>query len=442
MGDGDRGSGTHFRVTASVGFVESDSAASPTGPPSVPPPARRTEVGTAAAGPESPIPGPLRVASELSARFLLIIAAVSVVVFLLVELRVVAIPVAIALLLSALLAPLVSAAVRRLKLPKGVATGLVLVAGIALFGMVMSFVINAFIAGLPDLIARLVQSYQLTFRPLLAGPPLRIPMARLDDLSGELQRSITANIDVITTGALSTAATVGEVASGALLLLFVLIFFLQDGGQVWKFLLLAVPTAQRARADIAGQRAFASLVGYTRATVVVAVVDAVGIGIGLWAIGVPLVVPLSALVFLGAFIPVVGAVLSGSVAVVIALVANGPVPALIALGVVIAVMQLESHVLQPILLGRAVQLHPLAVVLGVAAGVVVAGITGAMLAVPTIAMLSAIVRSLHSSDEPHPHDINPLDPLHAKSGPVEAKQHRGLLKVIAGMAARLRRAAD
>jgi predicted PurR-regulated permease PerM len=382
------------------------------------------------------------VASELAARFLLIIAGISVVVYLLVQLRIVVIPVAIALLLSALLAPLVSHAVTRLKLPRGVATGLVLAAGIALFVMVMSFVVNAFIAGLPDLTARLVQSYQITFRPLLAGPPLRIPMARLDDLSGELQRSITANIDVITTGALSTAATVGEVASGALLLLFVLIFFLQDGGHIWKFLIRVVPLAQRDRVDIAGQRAFASLVGYTRATVVVAFVDAVGIGIGLWAIGVPLVVPLAALVFLGAFIPVVGAVLSGSVAVLIALVANGPVPALIVLGVVIAVMQLESHVLQPILLGRAVQLHPLAVVLGVAAGVVVAGITGALLAVPTIAVVSAIVRSLLSPDEPRPHDINPLDPLHAKSGPVDPVQRRKLLRIPTGMVTRWRGAGD
>ena len=405
----------------------------------MPPPAHRNEAAPARPGSESPIPAPLRVASELSARFLLIIAAVSVVVFLLVELRVVAIPVAIALLLSALLAPVVSAAMAHLKLPRGVAVGLVLAGGTALFAMVMSFVINAFIAGLPDLTARLVQSYQITFRPLLAGPPLRIPIARLDDLSGEVQRSISANIDVITTGALSTAATVGELATGALLLLFVLIFFLQDGGQIWKFLIRVVPLAQRERTDVAGQRAFASLVGYTRATVVVAVVDAVGIGIGLWAVGVPLVVPLAALVFLGAFIPVVGAVLSGSVAVVIALVANGPVPALIVLGVVIAVMQLESHVLQPILLGRAVQLHPLAVVLGVAAGVVVAGITGALLAVPIIAMLSAIVRSLLSPDEPRPHDLNPLDPLHAKSGPVDPKQRRKLLRIPTGMAALWRR---
>jgi predicted PurR-regulated permease PerM len=312
-----------------------------------------------------------------------------------------------------------------------VATGLVLVTSIALFAMVMSFVVNAFIAGLPDLVNRLVQSYQVTFRPLLAGPPLRIPMARLDDLSGEFQRSITSNIDVITSGALSTAATVGEAASGMLLGLFVLIFFLHDGGSIWRFLIRVIPLAQRPRVDIAGQRAFASLVGYTRATVVVAVVDAVGIGIGLWAIGVPLVVPLAALVFLSAFVPVVGAVLSGSVAVLIALVANGPVPAAIALGVVIAVMQLESHVLQPILLGRAVQLHPLAVVLGVAGGVVVAGITGALLAVPTIAVLSAIVRSLLSPDEPRPDDIDPLDPLDAKAGPSEAKERRRLLRVVA-----------
>jgi predicted PurR-regulated permease PerM len=371
------------------------------------------------------------VASELSARFLLIAAALSVLLFLLVQLRIVVIPVAIALLLSALLAPVVTTAVDRLRLPKGVATGLVLVTSIALFAMVMSFVVNAFIAGLPDLVNRLVQSYQVTFRPLLAGPPLRIPMARLDDLSGEFQRSITSNIDVITSGALSTAATVGEAASGMLLGLFVLIFFLHDGGSIWKFLIRVIPLAQRPRVDIAGQRAFASLVGYTRATVVVAVVDAVGIGIGLWAIGVPLVVPLSALVFLSAFVPVVGAVLSGSVAVLIALVANGPVPAAIALGVVIAVMQLESHVLQPILLGRAVQLHPLAVVLGVAGGVVVAGITGALLAVPTIAVLSAIVRSLLSPDEPRPDDIDPLDPLHAKAGPSEAKERRRLLRVVA-----------
>ena len=377
----------------------------------------------------SPIPAPLRVAADLSARFLLVVAATWVVVYLLVQIRVVVIPLAIALLIAALLAPVVSAAVEHLRLPKGVATGVVLVGATALFGGVLSFVINAFIAGLPDLQARLVESYQLSIRPLLAGPPLNIPMERLDNLSGELQQSISANMSAITSGALSTAATVGELASGALLLLFVLIFFLQDGARIWHFVLRIIPLAQRRRVDTAGERAFASLVGYTRATVVVAVVDAVGIGIGLWAVGVPLVVPLAALVFLGAFIPVVGAVLSGSVAVLVALVANGLVPAAIVLGVVIAVMQLESHVLQPILLGRAVQLHPLAVVLAVAGGVVLAGIVGALLSVPLIAVLSAAVRSLLSPHEPGPEDIDPLDPLQARAGPAEPKERRRLLRV-------------
>jgi putative heme transporter len=384
------------------------------------------------------IAGPLRLASELCARFLVIALAFGVVIFLVIELRVVVIPAAIALLLAALLAPLVKAAVVHLRLPRGLATGLVLIGGIALLGLVLSFVINAFIAGLPQLRDQLIQSFELKVKPLLAGPPLRFPQERLDDLPGELQRSLTTNTDAITSGALTTAATVGEVASGLALALFVLIFFLYDGSRIWGFLLRAIPTGQRRRVDIAGQRAFASLVGYTRAAVVVAVVDALGIGIGLWLIGVPLVVPLAALVFLGAFVPVVGAVLSGSVAVLIALVANGPVPALIALGVVVAVMQLEGHVLQPMLLGRAVQLHPLAVVLAVAGGVVISGIAGALLAVPLVAVISTGVRSLVTPAEPNPSEINPLDPRHAKAGPIEPRRRRPV-RVATGVSTGLRR---
>ncbi|WP_084211141.1 AI-2E family transporter [Pseudonocardia acaciae] len=416
-------------------------ASSPTSVPSDAPPSTLTGAPQAApdARPAAVAAGPLRVVSELCARFLVIAAALGVVIFLVIQLRVVVIPAAIALLLAALLAPLVGTTTQHLRLPRGLATGLVLIGGIALLSLVLSFVINAFIAGLPDLRTRLIQSFELNIKPLLSGPPLRLPPERLDDLPGELQRSLTANTDAITSGALSTAATVGEMASGLALVLFVLIFFLYDGKRVWGFLLLAFPVAQRRRADIAGQRAFASLVGYTRATVVVAVVDAVGIGIGLWVMRVPLVVPLAALVFLGAFVPVVGAVLSGSVAVLIALVANGPFTALIVLGVVIAVMQLESHVLQPILLGRAVQLHPLAVVLAVAGGVVISGIAGALLAVPLVAVISAGVRSLVTPAEPNPAEINPLDPRHAKAGPIEPRQRRRLVRVGAAASSGLKR---
>jgi predicted PurR-regulated permease PerM len=377
------------------------------------------------------------VASELAARLLILAAALAVVGWLVIQLRVVVIPVAIALLICALLAPLVKLATDG-GLPKGLATGLVLVGGIALFSMVLSGVINAFVAGVPELRDQLIDSYNQTIKPLLAGPPLRISLDRLNNLPGELENSVATHSSAITSGALSTAATLTEVLSGLLLALFALIFFLHDGGTIWRFLIKVVPSVHRGRVDVAGHRAFASLVGYTRATVVVAVVDAVGIYIGLWIMDTPLRIPLAALVFLGAFIPVVGSLLSGSVAVLVTLVATGPVEALIVLGIVIVVMQLESHVLQPILLGRAVQLHPLAVVLAVAGGVVVAGITGALVAVPLVAVISTGVRSLMAATEPLPEDVNALDPVQARPATAEPPSRRRLMVVLGRAGSKLR----
>jgi putative heme transporter len=200
--------------------------------------------------------------------------------------------------------------------------------------------------------------------------------------------------------------------------LFVLIFLMYDGAGIWNFLLGAVPHRTRQRIDVAGRRGLAALVSYVRATVAVATVDAVGIGIGLWAVGVPLVIPLATLVFLGAFVPIVGAVVAGGAAVLVALVANGPIPALIVLGVVILVQQLEGHVLQPFLLGRAVKLHPVAVVLAIAAGVVTAGIVGALLSVPLLAVLNSGIRSLRSpADESiDPEDVHSSQPEVAEPG--------------------------
>jgi putative heme transporter len=145
-----------------------------------------------------------------------------------------------------------------------------------------------------------------------------------------------------------------------------------------------------------------------RATAAVALVDAVGIGIGLAIIGVPLVIPLSALVFLSAFIPIIGAILAGTVAVLVALVANGFIAALVVLAIVIGVNQLESHVLQPVLLGRAVRLHPLAVVFAIAIGLITAGIAGALLAVPLLAVLNASIRSLLHEEHTEPATIDVL----------------------------------
>lgn len=393
-------------------------------PASDPPPHRRSDL----------LPTPLRITSEVSARLLVIAAAVGLLIYLVILLRVVVIPVAIAVLIAAMLAPLVAWLVAR-RVPRGVACALVITGGLALLGGLLSFVINTFIAGFADLQRQLIASLA-SIEGLVTGPPFNLPDNWVSDLPAQLGQAISDNREALTSGALSTAATVGEVAAGIALALFALIFFLYDGPGIWRFLLRLAPRARRDRVNVAGLRAFASLVGYVRATVLVAFVDAFGIGLGLFIVGVPLAVPLAALVFLGSFVPIVGAVVTGGVAVLIALVANGPIPALIILGVVLAVQQLEGNVLQPLLLGRAVQLHALAVVLAVSAGVVISGITGALLAVPLLAVVNTAVRSITAPTEQPPSMVNAVDARHAlpESGTAQRAEPGRMSKVVRRLA--------
>ncbi|MQA63780.1 MAG: AI-2E family transporter [Actinophytocola sp.] len=353
------------------------------------------------------IPRGLQVSAAFSWRFLVVVAAIGFVVWLVGELAILATTLAIALLLSALMAPMVDLLIHKAKFPRGLAAAVTIVGGLAVLGSLMTFVIAQFADGLPQLQNQLNRSLDEIKRWLTEGP-LALETKDINEFIHQMITLIQENQASITTSALTTAGVVGQFLTGSLLVLFILIFFLIHGEPIWKFLVRAVPAAVRPRADIAGRRGFASLVSYVRATAVVAVVDAVGIGIGLWILGVPLVVPLATLVFLGAFVPIVGAVLTGAVAVLVALVTVGWVKALIALAVVVAVMQLESHVLQPILLGRAVKLHPLAVILAITAGLVVAGITGALLSVPLLAVINAGAKSLISGDDAESPDEVPV----------------------------------
>ncbi|GGU20351.1 AI-2E family transporter [Lentzea flava] len=360
----------------------------------------------------SRVPLLLRVSAALSWRFVVVVAALYVVAYVLGFLASIVIPVAIALLLAALLSPGVAKLVEW-RVPRGVATTVMMILGIGVLGGVLTFVISEFSRGLPELQTQVAASLD-TIQKWLKDGPAHLSDAQLQNYINEIVKTIKENQAEITSGALTTAATLGEVLTGLLLALFTLIFFLHDGDGIWRFVIRAVPRDVRARVDVAGRRGFGSLVSYVRATAAVAVVDAVGVGIGLAIIGVPLVVPLSALVFLGAFIPIVGAVFTGAVAVLIALVTNGPIAALVVLAVLIGVMQLESHVLQPLLLGRAVKLHPLAVVIAIAGGLVVGGIAGALLAVPLLAVLNSGIRSLVSDadaqEDPEKVDVlNPQD---------------------------------
>ncbi|WP_425273047.1 AI-2E family transporter [Saccharomonospora piscinae] len=353
------------------------------------------------------VPKGLRVTAALSWRFLVVVAAVYVVAWCVGYLSFVVVPVAIALLLAALLAP----AVRRLvawRVPRSLAAAVVMIAGLGALGGLLTFVITEFTTGLPELQDKLNSSLDQVEDWLINGP-LHLRETQIVDFVNNSIEFLQENQASITAGAITTAGAVGEVLTGFLLMLFVLIFFLINGDEIWRFTTRAVPGPVRDRVDTAGRRGFASLVSYVRATAAVAVVDGLGIGIGLWIVGVPLVIPLATLVFLGAFVPIVGAVVTGAVAVLVALVTNGFITALVVLAIVVGVMQLESHVLQPLLLGRAVRLHPLAVILAITAGLTIAGIPGALLSVPLLAVLNAGIKSLLHEPDPDPDAVDVLD---------------------------------
>jgi predicted PurR-regulated permease PerM len=261
----------------------------------------------------------------------------------------------------------------------------------------MAFVVSQFVVGLPSLVDQVAHSIDSTRRWLIEGPA-HLSRQQIDNAGNAAIQALRNNQDKLTSGALSTAATITEIVTAALLTLFTLIFFLYGGRNIWHYVTKIVPVNARERVRAAGVAGYGSLIGYVRATSLVALVDASGVGTGLAIMSVPLALPLASLVFLGAFIPLVGAVLSGFLAVIVALLAKGWVYALLTLGVLIAVNQLEAHILQPLVMGRAVSIHPLAVVLAISSGGVLAGIVGALLAVPTVAFLNNAFQVLLARD--------------------------------------------
>ncbi|NJC15966.1 AI-2E family transporter [Micromonospora profundi] len=347
---------------------------------------------------DADVPHGLRIAAAWCWRLIVIGVVAWALLRVVGTIKIVIIPLAIALLLSALLAPAVGWLLRA-RLPRSLATAVVLVGGLAAVIGTLTFVVNEFIQGVPELSAKSSEGVRQIQNWFKTGP-LHLSDSQFDRYIAEAQSWINDNTSKFTSGALSTAATLAEVLTGALLVLFATFFFLRDGSRIWRFLVRLLPVAARWKVDDAGRASWQTLVAYVRATVLVAFIDAVGIGIFLVIFDIPFAFPLAALVFLGAFIPIVGATLSGGVAVLVALVDSGPVTALIILGVVIGVQQVEGHVLQPLIMGRAVAIHPLAVIIGIAAGVVLAGITGALVSVPLIAVLNTAVRRLAARTVP------------------------------------------
>jgi predicted PurR-regulated permease PerM len=342
----------------------------------------------------SSVPRGMRVAAAWSWRILLVAAVVALLVFLVVQLRLIVIPLLISVLISALLKPLVDVLVRH-RWPKGLAIALAMVGTLSVVSGLIFLAISQITSQFASVQARTMTAYG-DFKAFLLASPLHVTEAQLNDFIAQAFDSLQQDSQVLLSGALSIGSTLGHVATGVFLTLFCLLFMLIDGRTIWRWTVRVFPKRARPAVDSAGRAGWRTLGNYVRTQILVASIDAVGIGLGAFFLGVPLAIPVAVLVFLGSFVPIVGAVVTGAVAVFLALVYNGPVIALLMLGVVLLVQQLEGHVLQPLIMGTAVKVHPLAVVLAVAGGTLVAGIPGALFAVPVVAVINVMVHTIAS----------------------------------------------
>ncbi|CAG7604503.1 AI-2E family transporter [Leucobacter soli] len=338
------------------------------------------------------LPLGMRVAAAWSWRLIVVGVAVAALLWLIVQVRIIVIPVIIAILFTALLHPIVAAFERR-GWPRELGVVTALVTFVASVTLLITLIVTQLRRGLGDVTMRSTQAWDDFLHWLETA--FGVSAAQVNGYIDQFMHTIDEHQSEIWTGALAITTTAGQVITGSLLALFSLIFLLIDGKRIWYWVLGFLPARAHAPADAAGVAGWASVGQYVRVQIFVAFVDAVGIGVGAAILGVPLAVPIAILVFLGSFIPFLGAITTGALAVFVALVYNGPITAIIMFGIVILVNQVEGHVLQPLVMGNAVSVHPLGVVLAVSAGALLAGIPGALFAVPLAAAASAIVNTLN-----------------------------------------------
>lgn len=337
-------------------------------------------------------------AAAYSWRLLVVVAAGYVLVQALVTLRLVVFPVIIALFVSTVLAP-PTLWLRTRGWPRAAATGVVMLAWLLLLGGIVSIIVPQ-VAGEVDTLGREIRRGSQRVLEFLAQSPLQLSRADINSYVDQAFSRLQESSGEIASGALSGAIVAGEVVAGLLLTAVLLFFFLKDGDSIFTWLIDHLAPQRREHAREMGLRAWRAMSAWVRGTALVALVDAVLIGVALLVIRVPLVVPLAVLTFFGGFFPVVGATVAGVVAVLVALVTGGLFDALLVGAAVLAIQQIEGHLLQPLVLGRAVRLHPIVVLLSLTAGGIVGGVAGAFLAVPTAAVVTAVGSYVHSSTEP------------------------------------------
>lgn len=338
------------------------------------------------------IPRGLRTAAGWSWRVLVVVALIAVVAFALAQISEVSIPVAVALMLTAALWPLGNFLSRH-RVPRALAAGLCLLALIVVIGGIFTLVGAQIASQWPVLSEQSVASFKQVTQWLDKGP-LHIGSDQIDQYIEQAETWAKGSQSRIASWAAAAGSGIGRFLTGLVMALFATFFFIYQGGFIARSISVLVPSGSRPRILDAARRGWVALVGYVRAAVIVAFVDGLGAGIGAAVIGSGVAVAIGALTFVLAFVPIAGALIAGVISVAVVLVTLGFVKAVIMLIIFIAVMQLESHILQPFLLGKAVSIHPLAILLGIAIGSVLAGIVGALFAIPLVAFGVAFAKAL------------------------------------------------
>lgn len=359
---------------------------------------RRAEQPDIDAGPSNfqraQVPWAVDTAAAWAWRIVIIAVALLGLLWLLKFFAVVVLPLFVALFIAALATPLIDGATR-IGIPRKLAALLIVIGGLALVSLGLTFVGAQVASGFDDLSKQVVAGLE-EIRGWLQHGPLKASDSQINDWLTKAQDYLSQDSSHLVKKVTEVGVVVGHVLAGLFIVLFATYFFLADGALIWAWVVRIFPRAARLRTDASGRVAWRSLTQFVRATVIVAATDAIGVMIAAAILRVPLIGAIGVLVFIGAFVPMVGALVSGSVAVLVALVAHGPFVALLMLAGVVIVQQIEAHVLQPFLMGRFVSVHPLGVIVAIACGVLVAGVAGALLAVPLAAILNAVAQHLAS----------------------------------------------
>ncbi|WP_091465128.1 AI-2E family transporter [Paenarthrobacter nitroguajacolicus] len=337
-----------------------------------------------------------------ASQILLVLTLTVVAIFGLLQIRLLVIPVLIALILAAAIGPFVNM-LRRRGWRGGLATGVAFLGLLIVLGGVITVIVLSVRSQWNELISQAARGLDELENFLLTGP---FPIDR--EQMNQAREAVVefAQSSQVRSGAVTGLSVVTEFLAGASLVVVILFFFLKDGAKIWEFFLRPFKGMREAKLRRVGKRTMEVLGGYVRGTAIVALVDTVAIGAALLILQVPLAIPLAIIVFIGAFIPLVGATVAGILAALVALVANGPIVALIVIIVVIAVNQLEGDLLQPVVMGKSLELHALVILMALTAGTILAGIIGAVLAVPIAAVTWAIIQ-VWTAEDP---DLEPMNP--------------------------------